>query len=115
MTDFESFMNSLDTVSNESYLANMNRSLALVLDEFYNELPAVGLSSFTGFGFDIFVPLIESSKMEYLNSYLPELEAKRKAISERRQNNDLARMEEDIEDLTPIHELLDQLKVNDNK
>mmetsp|Transcript_4974 Transcript_4974/g.4893 ORF Transcript_4974/g.4893 Transcript_4974/m.4893 type:complete len:116 (-) Transcript_4974:12-359(-) len=115
MTDFESFMQSIDEISNESYLASMNRSLALVLDEFYNELPAVGLSSFTGFGFDIFVPLLETSKREYMNSYLPELEAKRKAVEEKRVSNSLTRMEEDGEDMAPINELLDQLKVNDKK
>ena len=35
MQDLDSFMTSLDEIANESYLATMNRSLSLVLDEFY--------------------------------------------------------------------------------
>jgi hypothetical protein len=35
MTDFSAFSDALDAVAEESYLATMNRSLALVMDEFY--------------------------------------------------------------------------------
>ncbi len=50
MTAFDGFMEALDGISAESYLASMNRSLALVMDEFYQCLTSIGVSSAIGFG-----------------------------------------------------------------
>ena len=35
INDFETFMEALDNDSSEEYMTSLNRSLALVLDEFY--------------------------------------------------------------------------------
>jgi len=49
MTDFEAFDEALSKVDN--YLASLSRSMSLVLDEFYQKVPSVGVSSSTGKGF----------------------------------------------------------------
>jgi GTPase SAR1 family protein len=50
MADFESFQNSLDSEKNEEYMGSLNRSLSLMLDEFYSNIHAVGVSAVTGDG-----------------------------------------------------------------
>ncbi|CAN0486432.1 unnamed protein product, partial [Ectocarpus sp. 12 AP-2014] len=50
MSDFEKLQEALDTSGDESYMNSLNRSLALVLDEFYNALTAVGVSAASGDG-----------------------------------------------------------------
>ena len=112
MTDFEKYMESLDEISGESYLANLNRSLALVLDEFYQGIPALALSSITGFGFENLIPNLAKSKEEYISTYLPELEAKRKATEESRVKEEVSKMQQDVEDLGEIHKLMNELKTN---
>ena len=71
----------MDSVSSQSYLASLNRSLALVLDDFYTGLPATGVSSNTGFGFDVLVPLLAVSRQEYMQTYFLELQAKKEKIA----------------------------------
>lgn len=112
MVDFEKYMESLDQVSNESYLANLNRSLALVLDEFYQDIPAISISAVTGFGFDNFIPNLARSKQDYFNSYLPEIEAKKKIIEEMRVKEEVQKVRDDSEDMGEIHKLLSELKTN---
>ena len=51
LTDFESFDQSLSKV--DTYLSSLSRSLSLVLEEFYKNIVAYGVSSHTGKGFDI--------------------------------------------------------------
>lgn len=50
MSDFEKLQDALDNSSDESYMNSLNRSLALVLDEFYNALTAVAVSAASGDG-----------------------------------------------------------------
>lgn len=50
MSDFEKLQEALDNSGDESYMNSLNRSLALVLDEFYNALTAVGVSAASGDG-----------------------------------------------------------------
>lgn len=52
MSDFEKLQEALDSSGDESYMNSLNRSLALVLDEFYNALTAVGVSAASGDGMD---------------------------------------------------------------
>ena len=110
MIDFEKFMESLDSISNESYLANLNRSLALVLDEFYQNLPAIGLSSVTGFGFENLVPNLRISREEFMKTYLPELEAKKKPIEDNRVKEEIKAMKNDFEGMDQIHKLMSELR-----
>jgi GTPase SAR1 family protein len=110
MVDFDSYMESLDQISSSSYLASLNRSLALVLDEFYQGLPCLGVSSLTGFGFDNLLPNLRKSREEYFSTYLPELEKKRKAVEESKVKSGVERMKEDSEDLTEIREMMNKLR-----
>ena len=48
MKDFDAFQRALD--SDDTYAASLAKSLSLVLDEFYENLTAVGVSSVTGEG-----------------------------------------------------------------
>ena len=48
MSDFEAYADALE--ADASYAATLSRSLSLVLDEFYSNLTAVGVSAVTGEG-----------------------------------------------------------------
>lgn len=50
MADFEKLQEALDSSGDDSYMNSLNRSLSLVLDEFYNALTAVGVSAASGDG-----------------------------------------------------------------
>lgn len=54
------------------------RSLALVLEEFYEQIPHVAVSAATGQGMDRLVAALETCRAQYEELYRPELEAKRK-------------------------------------
>lgn len=47
--------------------------MSLVLDEFYNQVPHIGVSSTIGKGFDKILPKAEELKKEYYEVFLPEL------------------------------------------
>jgi len=68
-----------DLKKNETYLASLSRSLSLSLDDFYNDLNAVYLSSMTGDGFDSFFGAIEKAREEYYNVFLPDLEKRKQS------------------------------------
>ena len=50
--------------------------MSLVLDEFYNQVPHIGVSSIMGKGFDKIMPQAEELKKEYYKVFLPELTGK---------------------------------------
>ncbi|KAF6752706.1 XPA-binding protein 1 [Ephemerocybe angulata] len=86
MTDFEAFQEALathggtrDAEGEPTYMNSLMNSMSLVLDEFYKNLKAVGVSSVTGQGLKEFFDAVEDSRGEYEKDYLPELEKARKA------------------------------------
>ncbi|RXW21411.1 hypothetical protein EST38_g4421 [Candolleomyces aberdarensis] len=105
MTDFEEFQRALathdgtrDAEGEPTYMNSLMNSMSLVLDEFYKNLKAVGVSSVTGQGIKEFFDAVEASREEYekytpllhdlprflmiCRDYLPELERARKAKEE---------------------------------
>jgi GPN-loop GTPase len=73
MADFEAYQEALDKEKSESYMSSLMRSMSLVLDEFYSNIRAVGVSAATGQGMDdLFVAIGEGAK-EYAEDYLPAL------------------------------------------
>ncbi|KAF8151793.1 hypothetical protein B0H34DRAFT_678335 [Crassisporium funariophilum] len=84
MADFEEFQAALSSHSNTrdsegepTYMNSLMNSMSLVLDEFYKNLKAVGVSSVTGDGIKEFFEAVEGSREEYEKEYLPELEKAR--------------------------------------
>ncbi|XP_065659591.1 GPN-loop GTPase 1 isoform X2 [Hydra vulgaris] len=75
MTNFDSFQDALSMET--SYISNLTRSMSLVLDEFYEHLKCVGVSSVTGLGMDNFMSAISTAIIEYNTDYKPELEKKK--------------------------------------
>jgi hypothetical protein len=51
--------------------------MSLVLEEFYNQLSVVGVSSMTGDGVDDFFDAVEDKRAEFNKEYKPELEKRR--------------------------------------
>lgn len=84
MTDFESFQEAVDADDSEEYMGPFNRSLSLVMDEFYNNIRSVGVSAVTGSGIDDLLEKFCEASDEFIDVFLPELEKKRKEIE--RQN-----------------------------
>ncbi|KAK0501373.1 XPA-binding protein 1 [Armillaria luteobubalina] len=86
MHDFEAFQEALathggarDAEGEPTYMNSLMNSMSLVLDEFYRNLKAVGVSSVTGQGIKEFFDAVEASRDEYEKEYLPELERARAA------------------------------------
>lgn len=78
MRDFETFQDALGP--DGSYASNLTRSLSLVLDQFYENLHCVGVSSMTGQGMDDFLDKLDVAVNEFVTEFRPELEKKRKEM-----------------------------------
>ncbi|WFD28625.1 hypothetical protein MNAN1_003638 [Malassezia nana] len=57
-----------------SYLNSLMNSMSLVLDEFYKNLKAVGVSSATGGGMESFLDAVQEARREYITDVRPQLE-----------------------------------------
>ena len=71
MTDYDKFDEALSKQDN--YLASLSRSMSLVLDEFYQLVPYVGVSASVGTNFDGLMLKMPSMRKEYFEVFLPEL------------------------------------------
>lgn len=86
-----------------SYLNSLMNSMSLVLDEFYKNLRAVGVSSATGAGMDDFLGAVKEARHEYMTDYRPEME--------RMQREKKAQLEKSKE--TQMHSLLHDMNVRE--
>lgn len=113
MTDFESFQESLrsnaelnDETSNGSgYMASLVNSMSLMLEEFYSTLDVVGVSSYTGEGFDEFLDTVDKKVDEYNEFYQQERE---RVIKEKK---DREKLEKDKQ----LSHLMKDLGIKDDK
>jgi hypothetical protein len=98
MEDFEAFQNALDTINDESYVGSLNRSLSLVLDEFYRSLAHCGVSAATGDGVDDFFAKVADATAEYAEEYLPDLERRRQgALAAKGAGDDVSALMQKLE------------------
>lgn len=80
MTDFESFQMALqqnqelngDDGSSSGYMSSLVNSMSLMLEEFYSQLDVVGVSAYTGDGFDEFMDAVDNKVDEYNEYYRAE-------------------------------------------
>jgi GTPase SAR1 family protein len=82
MRDFESFQAAVQREEDDQregggYMGPLLNSMSLVLEEFYNHLSVVGVSSMTGDGIEDFFEAVETKKHEFETNYQPELERRR--------------------------------------
>jgi GPN-loop GTPase len=89
MTDFEKFQNALREEETQGvfggeglgggsgYMSSLLNSMSLMLEEFYNHLDMVAVSSMTGDGIEEFFEAVEKKRQEFEKDYRPELERKR--------------------------------------
>lgn len=88
-----------DAEGSQGYMNSLMNSMSLVLDEFYKNLRAVGVSSVTGEGMDDFLAAVQEARQEYLDDYRPELERlakERDAKRETSKKEQLARLMKDM-------------------
>jgi len=87
MKDFEVYQQALS--SDATYAASLSRSLSLVLEDFYGNMPSVGVSSVTGSGMDEFFRLVDESVVEYNENYKKDLERRKEEAKVREGLGDL--------------------------
>jgi GPN-loop GTPase len=104
MTDFEKFQDALREEEDKGvfggegfgggsgYMSSLLNSMSLMLEEFYNHLDMVAVSSMTGDGIEEFFEAVENKRLEFERDYRPELERKR---AEREKEN-ASRTEEQL-------------------
>ncbi|PFH34849.1 putative ATP binding protein [Besnoitia besnoiti] len=85
MTDYDAFQEAL--LTDDSYLASLSRSSALMLVEFYRVIQTVGVSSTTGQGMSDMVKQLERCAEEYQTDFLPFFEQQKKAKEERQRES----------------------------
>ena len=93
MRDLDAFSEALQ--QERSYMGSLATSMALMLEEFYRGLQAVGVSALTGEGMEAFFQAVDHAAGEYEETYAVELKKAREA----RQRNEELRAERNREKL----------------
>lgn len=93
MTDFEALNDAL--ASDTNYMANLTRSMSLVLQEFYETLTAVSCSALTGEGIDEVIEAIRNTREDYEKEYLNPLK-ERMERKKKEQEENLGKVKADM-------------------
>ena len=99
MSDFEKFQEALDTERDQNYMTSLNRSMGLVLDEFYRNLRAVAVSSATGAGISELLEAIRCAAAEYERDHLPEVRRRKVQVDARAKQRERRRQQGDVAEL----------------
>lgn len=108
MQDFEAFQTALqkdqelngENGESSGYMSSLVSSMSLMLDEFYSQLDVVGVSAYTGEGFDEFMDAVDNKVDEYNEYYKAERERilKQKEDDEKkRQTKNLSNLMKDLD------------------
>ncbi|KAG5417926.1 hypothetical protein I9W82_004254 [Candida metapsilosis] len=107
MDDFENFQMAVqkDQEENEGsgssgYMSSLVNSMSLMLEEFYSNLDVVGVSSYTGQGFDEFMDAVDNKVDEYNEYYKAERERilkKKEEDEKKRQTKSLNKLMKDMD------------------
>lgn len=95
MQDFETFQTALaedqelngEDGTSSGYMSSLINSMSLMLEEFYSQLDVVGVSSYTGEGFDEFLDAVDNKVDEYHEYY----KAERDRILKEKENKESKR------------------------
>ncbi|EGP91185.1 uncharacterized protein MYCGRDRAFT_98423 [Zymoseptoria tritici IPO323] len=106
MRDFEKFQEAVHAEEEHQregggYMGPLLNSMSLVLEEFYNQLSVVGVSSMTGDGVDDFFAAVEEKRVEFEKDYKPELIRRRAEAEEQKsqiREQEVNRMMKDMND-----------------
>lgn len=89
MTDFDTFQDALvedeeraESEGRTSYATDLQRSMGLVFQEFYEHLSLVGVSSRLGTGMKGFFKAIQDKKEEFKQDYQPEMDRQKQLREE---------------------------------
>ncbi|CRG95990.1 XPA binding protein 1, putative [Plasmodium gallinaceum] len=91
MKNYDSFNE--DVLNDESYMASFSRSCALMINEFYEGIKTVGISSKTNEGFNNILKNLEYLKEEYISDYVPCIEKQMKRIKKKKEKDIKLKME----------------------
>ncbi|KJP88297.1 hypothetical protein AK88_02078 [Plasmodium fragile] len=91
MKDYDSFNE--DVIHDESYMASFSRSCALMINEFYEGIKTVGISSKTNEGFNSVLKNLELLKEEYIIEYVTSIEKQMKRIKRKKEKDIKLKME----------------------
>ncbi|SMN19452.1 similar to Saccharomyces cerevisiae YJR072C NPA3 Essential, conserved, cytoplasmic ATPase [Maudiozyma saulgeensis] len=103
MTDFEAFQSAVredqelngDLGMGSGYMSSLINSMSLMLEEFYSQLDMVGVSSYTGDGFDQFLDAVDDKVKEYDEFY----KAERDRIVKEKEEKEQKRKEKSLNGL----------------
>lgn len=98
MDDPDAYSEALEK-ADRSYAATLSRSLALVLDGFYEGVATVGVSAVTGQGVGVLMAAVDAAAEEYGRTYAVELEARKavlRAREEARRQGEMERLRADM-------------------
>jgi GTPase SAR1 family protein len=119
MTDFEAFQTALqsdqelngDSGTSSGYMSSLVNSMSLMLEEFYSQLDIVGVSSYTGEGFDDFLKAVDDKVDEYNEYY----KAERERILKKKEEDEKKRQAKSLNSLMKDLDIKDKAKLGDSE
>ncbi|KAK6458457.1 uncharacterized protein RJT20DRAFT_126487 [Scheffersomyces xylosifermentans] len=114
MTDFEAFQMALkndqelngEDGTSSGYMSSLVNSMSLMLEEFYSQLDVVGVSAYTGEGFDDFLGAVDNKVDEYNEFY----KAERERILKKKEDDEKKRQAKSLSNLMKDMDLKDKKK-----